>query len=72
MRRLRVEGDDLGVGFDGVPRTNDDYDTGLLICRALSCAGGFVIWITFRTNTMPPTDKAGVYDWLITSIIRSR
>ena len=55
-----------------MPGTNDDYDTGLLICRALSCAGGFVIWIMLRTNTVPPTDKAGVYDWSITSIIRSR
>ena len=69
---LGSRGDDLGVGLDGVPETNDDYDTGLLLCRALSCAGGFVIRIMFRTNTVPPTDKAGVYDWSITSIIRSR
>ena len=55
-----------------MPRTNDDYDTGLSICRALSCAGGFVIWIMLRTNIVPPTDKAGIYDWSITSIIRSR
>ena len=55
-----------------MPGTNDDYDTGLLICRALSCAGGFVIRIMFRTNNVPPMDKAGVYDWSITSIIRSR
>ena len=60
------------MGLDGVPGTNDDYDTGLLLCRALSCAGGFVIWIMFWTNTVPPTDKAGVYDWSITSILRSR
>ena len=60
------------MGFDGVPGTNDDYDTGLLLCRALSCTGGFVIWIMFQTNTVPPTDKAGIYDWSITSIIRSR
>ena len=60
------------MGLNGVPGTNDDYDTGLLICRALSCAGGFVIRITFRTNTVPPMDKAGVYDWSIMSIIRSR
>ena len=71
MRRLRVKGDDLGVGLDGVPGTNDDYDTGLLLCHALSCAGGFVIRIMFRINTMPLTDKAGIYDWSITSIIRS-
>ena len=55
-----------------MPGTNDDYDTGLLICCTLSCAGGFVIWIMFRTNNVPPIDKAGVYDWSITSIIRSR
>ena len=55
-----------------MPGTNDDYDTGLLICRALSCTGGFVIWIMFQTNDMPPTDKAGVYDWSSMSIIRSR
>ena len=55
-----------------MPWTNDNYDTGLLICRALSCTGGFVIRIMFRTNIVPPTDKAGVYDWSITSIIRSR
>ena len=55
-----------------MPGTNNDYDTGLEICRALSCAGGFVIRIMFRINTMPPKDKAGVYDWSITSIIRSR
>ena len=55
-----------------MPGTNDDYDTGLLICCALSRAGGFVIWIMFQTNTVLPTDKAGVYDWSITSIIRSR
>ena len=60
------------MGLDGVPRTNNDYDTGLLICRALSCAGRIVIRIMFRTNTKPPMDKAGVYDWSITSIIRSR
>ena len=60
------------MGLDGVPGTNDDYDTGLLMCHDLSCAGGFVIRITLRTNTVPPMDKAGVYDWLITSIIRSR
>ena len=54
-----------------MPRTNDDYDTGPLLCRALSCTGGFVIQIMFQTNTVPLTDKAGVYDWLITSIIRS-
>ena len=54
-----------------MPGTNNAYDTGLLICRALSCAGRFVIWIMFRTNTVLPTDKAGVYDWSITSIIRS-
>ena len=59
------------MGLNGVPGTNEDYDTGLLICRALSCAGGFVIWIMFRTNNVPLTDKAGVYDWSITSIIRS-
>ena len=51
-----------------MPGTNDDYDTGLLICRALSCAGGFVIWIMFWTNNVPPMDKAGVYDWSIMSI----
>ena len=55
-----------------MPGTNEDYDTGLLLCRALSDAGGFVIRIMFWTNTVPPTDKAGVYDWSITSIIRSR
>ena len=55
-----------------MPETNDDYDTGLLLCHALSCAGRFVIRIMFRTNTVPPTDKAGVYDRSITSIIRSR
>ena len=55
-----------------MPGTNDDYDTRLLICRALSCAGGFVRRIMFRTNTVPLMDKAGIYDWLITSIIRSR
>ena len=55
-----------------MPGTNNDYDTGLLICCALSCAGGFVIQSMFRTNTVPLTDKAGVYDWSITSIIRSR
>ena len=60
------------VGLDGVPGTNDDYDTGLWLCHALSGAGWFVIWIMFRTNTVPLMDKAGVYDWLITSIIRSR
>ena len=38
-------------------------------CHALA---GFVIRIMFWTNTVPPTDKAGVYDWSITSIIRSR
>ena len=65
-------GDDSGVGLDGVPRTNDDYNTGLLLCCALSCAGGFVIQIMFQTNNMPPTDKAGVYDWSSMSIIRSR
>ena len=71
MRHLRVRGDDLGVGLNGVPGTNDDYDTRLLICRALSCAGRFFMRIMFRINTVPPTDKAGVYDWSITSIIRS-
>ena len=55
-----------------MPGTNDDYDTGLLICRALSRTGGFVIWIMLRTNTVPPMDKAGVYDWSIMSILRSR
>ena len=55
-----------------MPGTNDDYDTGLLICHALSCAGGFFMRIMFWINTVPPTDKAGVYDWSITSIIRSR
>ena len=55
-----------------MPGTNNAYNTGLLLCCALSCAGGFVIRIMFRTNTVPPTDKAGVYDWSITSIIRSR
>ena len=60
------------MGLSGVPGSNDDYDSGLLICRALSCADGFVIRIMFRTNYVPPTDKAGVYDWSITSIIRSR
>ena len=60
------------MGLDGVPRTNDDYDTGLLICRALSRAGGFVMEFMFRINNVPPTDRAGVYDWSITSIIRSR
>ena len=47
-------GDDLGVGLNGVPGTNNAYDTGLLICRALSCAGGFVIWIMFRTYYVLP------------------
>ena len=60
------------MGPDGVPGTNDDYDTRLLLCHALSCTGGFVIQIMFRTNTVPLMDKAGVYDWSITSIIRSR
>ena len=60
------------MGPDGVPGTNDDYDTGLLLCRALSCTGRFVIQIMFRTNTVPLTDKAGIYDWSIMSIIRSR
>ena len=54
-----------------MPETNDDYDTGLELCCALSCTGRFVIQIMFQTNTVPPTDKAGVYDWLIMSIIRS-
>ena len=44
-----------------------DYSCAVL-CHALA---GFVIWIMFRTNTVPLMDKAGVYDWLITSIIRS-
>ena len=39
------------------------------LCHALA---GFVIRIMLRTNTVPPTDKAGVYDWSTTSIIRSR
>ena len=55
-----------------MPGTNNDYDTRLILGRALSCAGGFVIRIMLRTNNVPPTDKAGVYDWSITSIIRSR
>ena len=55
-----------------MPWTNDNYNTGLLICHALSCAGRFVIRIMFQTNNVPPTDKAGVYDWSSTSIIRSR
>ena len=58
-------------GVDGVPGTNDDYNTGLLLCCALSCTGRFVIRIMFRTNTVLLMDKAGIYDWSITSIIRS-
>ena len=54
-----------------MPGTDDDYDTRLLLGHALSCTGGFVIRIMFWTNTVPPTDKAGIYDWSITSIIRS-
>ena len=48
--------------------TTPDYCYAAL-CHALA---GFVIWIMLRTNTVPPTDKAGVYDWSIMSIIRSR
>ena len=48
--------------------TTPDYSYAAL-CHALA---GFVIQIMFRTNNVPPTDKAGVYDWSITSIIRSR
>ena len=53
-----------------MPETNDAYNTGLWICCALSCAGRFVIWIMFWTNIELLTDKAGVYDWSITSINR--
>ena len=48
--------------------TTPDYSYAAL-CHALA---GFVIQIMFQTNIVPPMDKAGIYDWSITSIIRSR
>ena len=48
--------------------TTPDYCYATL-CHALA---RFVIWIMLRTNTVLPTDKAGIYDWSIMSIIRSR
>ena len=43
-----------GVGLDGVPGTNDAYNTGLWMCHTVSCAGRFVICITFQTYYVPP------------------
>ena len=37
-----------------MPGTNDVYDTGLWMGCALSCAGGFVMDITFQTYYVPP------------------
>ena len=48
--------------------TTPDYCYATL-CHALA---RFVIRIMLRTNTVLPTDKAGIYDWSIMSIIRSR
>ena len=44
-----------------------DYSYAAL-CHALA---GLSYGLCFGL-TLPPTDKAGVYDWSITSIIRSR